>query len=366
MNLIPYISWINLSVLFGILSLHKGSVFAEVVISPVNVSVTENNPVTLTCSLTGTTETPSSFSWYMKTTQADSVAVGVLTSSCQSVIVPINTSLYSYTCSTRQSTWTIKKVTRQNHGDGYQCNIDKASGVANSGYTFLNVQGIQHACTQVTSDLQHRNGDNVSLPCSLMGTYTFPQWRGPPSLTIYTNQDDTTGIINPAAPAASRLSYASNKQDLIITNVTVYDSGEYQCKYTGIGDHTISLKITEGGDPCLINPCVNGTCFSHGSMFLCQCSQGFTGKLCEKAVDPCEPNPCVHGTCFSHGSLFLCQCSPGYTGKTCQECDDPCRNKPCVHGSCFSHRTSFICQCPGGYTGKLCEKTDVKDPVIVG
>jgi hypothetical protein len=63
-------------------------------------------------------------------------------------------------------------------------------------------------------------------------------------LLIYTIQDDPSETINPAAPAASRLKYASNKKDLVLSNAYTNDSGSYKCSYSGIGEHTITVSVT--------------------------------------------------------------------------------------------------------------------------
>jgi hypothetical protein len=81
------------------------------------------------------------------------------------------------------------------------------------------------------------------LSCDLTGVFTLPVWKGPPVLLVYTLQDDTSEAINPAAPAANRLQYASNKKDLILSDAQISDSGDYKCSYTGIGDHTITLSV---------------------------------------------------------------------------------------------------------------------------
>jgi hypothetical protein len=82
------------------------------------------------------------------------------------------------------------------------------------------------------------------LSCALTGSFTLPTWRGPPNALIYTIQDDPSETINPAAPAANRLQYASNKKDLVLSNAYTNDSGSYKCSYTALGDYTITLTVT--------------------------------------------------------------------------------------------------------------------------
>lgn len=91
--------------------------------------------------------------------------------------------------------------------------------------------------------MEHTEGNLVTLTCSLSGTYTYPEWRGPPSLTPYTNQGDP--VINPAVPASAILSYANNNQDLILSDAIIADSGVYTCTFAGLGDNTIILTVSE-------------------------------------------------------------------------------------------------------------------------
>ena len=62
---------------------------------------------------------------------------------------------------------------------------------------------------------------------------------------------------------------------------------------------TIPLTSPRPKNPCLTEKCQNnGTCvmsFSHAKnrfSFICKCSEGFHGILCEKVENGCEPNPC--------------------------------------------------------------------------
>lgn len=112
-------------------------------------------------------------------------------------------------------------------------------------------------------------------------------------------------------------------------------------------------KITESPTLILSSPLV-----SHD--YICQCTDGFMGKNCEKRQDPCSPNPCrFGGQCKKQGHDFVCTCPLRREGKTCElERGDVCSSNPCKNGgSCkeSSDRNSFFCLCRPGYRGNQCE-----------
>jgi hypothetical protein len=118
-------------------------VFAEVVLSPSSPGALENSSLTLTCTYTGN-ETVSLFAWKRVTTSGSNFAhLGLINAECNALMVSVNTSLYEYSCpGSKQYTWTIKKVTKQNEGDEYQCDVDTPSpGVKNSNSVIMFIQG---------------------------------------------------------------------------------------------------------------------------------------------------------------------------------------------------------------------------------
>uniref|UniRef100_A0A0N5AHE5 Protocadherin Fat 4 n=1 Tax=Syphacia muris TaxID=451379 RepID=A0A0N5AHE5_9BILA len=57
--------------------------------------------------------------------------------------------------------------------------------------------------------------------------------------------------------------------------------------------------------------------------FVCECPNGFIStddrKLCNQRLDLCYSSPCLHGgICTSLENSFRCQCSEGWTGKICE------------------------------------------------
>lgn len=51
----------------------------------------------------------------------------------------------------------------------------------------------------------------------------------------------------------------------------------------------------------------------------CQCSSGYTGRLCEVDVNECDPSPCLNGaTCVDGQGSFTCRCPPGFNGTRCE------------------------------------------------
>lgn len=43
----------------------------------------------------------------------------------------------------------------------------------------------------------------------------------------------------------------------------------------------------------------------------CECTQGYTGPLCQHNLNECESSPCVHGICVDQEDGFRCFCQPG-------------------------------------------------------
>ncbi|WAR18598.1 FBP1-like protein, partial [Mya arenaria] len=123
---------------------------------------------------------------------------------------------------------------------------------------------------------------------------------------------------------------------------------------------TTSISTTSSGtyqDECSSSPCKNGaTCEDDVDNFVCNCKHGYAGILCETVLDPCFSNPCVNGKCFSHHSLFLCICPAHLTGKYCEMSQDICASMPCLNGAtCSSHEDTLTCSCSEGFDGTRCE-----------
>ena len=90
--------------------------------------------------------------------------------------------------------------------------------------------------------------------------------------------------------------------------------------------HSIGPQVPDGTSqvtlsPCASGPCQNGaTCIPLATSFMCSCSAGYTGFLCQNQIDNCANTPCLNGgTCTSQVGSFTCQCSSEYTGDRCQD-----------------------------------------------
>ncbi|XP_070712025.1 coagulation factor VIIi [Pempheris klunzingeri] len=91
------------------------------------------------------------------------------------------------------------------------------------------------------------------------------------------------------------------------------------------------------GDPCLINPCNNGTCVVTGSTHRCYCAEGFGGRYCETAVEDLlkclyQNGLCEH-FCDGSGETTRCFCADGYKlgpdGRRCiAQVEYPCGRLP--------------------------------------
>ena len=90
------------------------------------------------------------------------------------------------------------------------------------------------------------------------------------------------------------------------------------------------------------NSCKNGaTCINFYGGYSCECRAGFTGPRCENGIqeqvnsmlkqfvvkkqtiadiNECASDPCFNdATCFNTLGSFICVCTPGYTGKLCDQ-----------------------------------------------
>ncbi|XP_041478166.1 sushi, von Willebrand factor type A, EGF and pentraxin domain-containing protein 1-like [Lytechinus variegatus] len=114
-------------------------------------------------------------------------------------------------------------------------------------------------------------------------------------------------------------------------------------------------------DLCLSDPCMNnGTCFDLDDTFECLCKEGYAGELCERHRNACDDAPCLHGgSCqpiegASH--LYTCECLPGFIGRNCEVNRDDCASIPCSNGAtCMDDVDGFTCACTEEFTGPTCD-----------
>ncbi|XP_066503745.1 protein crumbs homolog 1 [Hoplias malabaricus] len=121
--------------------------------------------------------------------------------------------------------------------------------------------------------------------------------------------------------------------------------------------------------PCWNQPCLNSApCLEEERNYTCKCWPGFEGRHCELDVNECGSFPCSNGgTCierswqkhygtesllpdyydYRHAAGYVCRCSPGLTGALCEEDIDNCASAPCHNGGlCKDTLDSYICICP--------------------
>jgi len=62
-----------------------------------------------------------------------------------------------------------------------------------------------------------------------------------------------------------------------------------------------------------------------------KCLWLFTGVFCEENIDECNALPCLHNaTCIDGIASYSCQCTEGYSGRLCEiEPFDACMSEPC-------------------------------------
>ncbi|XP_070573185.1 uncharacterized protein [Ptychodera flava] len=121
--------------------------------------------------------------------------------------------------------------------------------------------------------------------------------------------------------------------------------------------------------------CENGgTCSPIGhSEFMCTCTEGWDGQLCNIVSNPCVDDPCLNNsTCVRiagiHGGDFQCFCQPGWTGEVCQtgNRNETCELNPCQNGGrCRNMGTFYHCECAPGWTGQHCNiKGDIYEDFV--
>ena len=119
---------------------------------------------------------------------------------------------------------------------------------------------------------------------------------------------------------------------------------------------------------CLTNDCSgNGVCIDNMNSLTrlstgsCNCSTGFTGRVCEININDCLSNPChERGHCVDGVNLFQCACDPGFTGDRCQTNIDDCVGVDCSgNGQCEDGVNNFTCQCTAGFSGPQCSESGI-------
>ena len=122
---------------------------------------------------------------------------------------------------------------------------------------------------------------------------------------------------------------------------------------------------------CASEPCMNsGTCLDGIGGFVCNCTEGITGRLCDVLCPPghegefcestifyCSQSSCMNGgTCMENIGGFRCHCPDGYTGPRC-ELNNTCTVAQCFNGgTCVNLPTGGSeCECLPGFDGTNCE-----------
>ncbi|KAF6087149.1 von Willebrand factor D and EGF domains [Phyllostomus discolor] len=130
----------------------------------------------------------------------------------------------------------------------------------------------------------------------------------------------------------------------------------------------VTIELTVKSCDCLNGgKCVSDINSPLGSgAYLCVCSPGFQGDLCEVDVTQCQSNPCGLGRCVGGFHSYSCECPPELKGKNCQEDVNECDSRPCFPGTeCFNTFASYHCgSCPEGFhgDGKMCHGINFQSP----
>ncbi|CAB3990648.1 neurogenic locus notch homolog 1-like, partial [Paramuricea clavata] len=118
-------------------------------------------------------------------------------------------------------------------------------------------------------------------------------------------------------------------------------------------DERAKVVVGKGERGCDPNPCKNGgKCVSlTSSKWMCQCTQGWSGKICDvnapiEKNSSCAPNPCENGgRCVRAGKRYDCICDQRFTGPNCEV--NVCIMCHPVKAVCVENS----CQCKSGYVG---------------
>lgn len=150
--------------------------------------------------------------------------------------------------------------------------------------------------------------------------------------------------------------------------------------YCNCTDEWTGALCEQPVNACELKPCKNNaTCILGANKhdFTCACANGkvsptmgalfttlllnnftgFGGKFCEINIDDCASISCPPPkVCVDLINDYDCRCPPGFGGENCSIQLDPCARGPCVNGgTCLINSTSndYFCACLEGFTGKI-------------
>ncbi len=97
-----------------------------------------------------------------------------------------------------------------------------------------------------------------------------------------------------------------------------------------------TVALTDAID-CIFNQCPAFGSSPVVTGFACNCTRGFTGKVCEVNIDDCALQPCSNGaTCVDGIASRYCNCRPGFFGDSCNTACGACAAGTFVSRSCFN------------------------------
>eukprot|EP00054_Salpingoeca_dolichothecata_P025242 m.174900 g.174900 ORF g.174900 m.174900 type:complete len:1022 (+) comp25288_c0_seq3:249-3314(+) len=206
-------------------------------------------------------------------------------------------------------------------------------------------------CNLAPQGANHCSINSTTLPDGAPGFYGCDQKSGAFEQCLAGCQPGWTG-----ATCSSECALAGNcaVSDLVRT-----------CdQNTGIPTECLICKAGFWGADCSLE-CSLGGCAqvlacnqSTGEDRVCNgCQDGYFGDNCQFTGDPCISNPCADGsTCSSNGPVFSCECPDGFEGTSCEVNIDDCPENACQNGgTCVDGIESFTCDCPLGFSGSSCE-----------